>query len=90
MKRMLMAGFALLLTVTPAMTHHSLTADYDRSQPVLIKGKLAAIDWINPHAFFYVDVHGANGEVTRWKFEGATPNMIARIVSVVRNLRPAI
>jgi outer membrane protein assembly factor BamB len=36
------------------------------------------LEWTNPHARFYVDVKDANGKVTNWNFELASPNVLKR------------
>jgi len=60
-------------------SHHGLASEYDREKVVTITGKLMEIDWRNPHPFFFVDVAGPNGQVTRWKLATATPNMLVRM-----------
>jgi len=58
----LAAGFGLMLT-GPVFAHHSFAAQYDRDRPVTLVGPVTKIDWINPHARFFVDVKDANGHV---------------------------
>jgi len=36
------------------------------------------VEWANPHARFYIDVKDADGKVTNWNFELASPNVLAR------------
>jgi hypothetical protein len=54
---------------TSAFAHHS-QAPYDLSQEVLIKGKLARLDWKNPHMYFIVDTTGADGKSQMVQVEG--------------------
>src|ERR1700727_1018625 len=71
----LLAG---LLTVAPAMAHHSFAAEYDRDPPVPVKGTLTKVEWTNPHGWIYVDVKGDDGKVTNWAIEFGSPNALLR------------
>src|ERR1700727_2274794 len=71
----LLAG---LLTVAPAMAHHSFAAEYDRDPPVPVKGTLTKVEWTNPHGWIYVDVKGDDGKVTNWAVEFGAPNALLR------------
>ena len=42
-------------------------------------GKVTKIEWMNPHAFFYVDVKDdKTGQITNWAFELNSPNYLMR------------
>ena len=73
----LAAGMGLMLAV-PVFAHHSFAAQYDRDKPVTLVGPVTKIDWINPHARFFVDVKDANGKVVNWEVELAAPAMLMR------------
>src|SRR5581483_8511099 len=71
------AGFALLVSVVPAVAHHSFAAEYDTTKPVKVTGVVTKMEWMNPHASFYVDVKEADGTVSNWNFElGAIPVLL--------------
>jgi len=71
------AGFGLLLSVAPALAHHSFAAEYDTTKPVKVTGVVTKMEWMNPHARFYVDVKEADGTVSNWNFElGAIPVLL--------------
>src|SRR5579872_3022558 len=71
------AGFGLLLSVVPALAHHSFAAEYDTTKPVKVTGVVTKMEWMNPHARFYVDVKEADGTVSNWNFElGAIPVLL--------------
>jgi len=73
----LIAGLSLLAGAVPVMAHHSFAAEYDSSKPVTITGTVTKVEWMNPHARFYVDVKAADGRVTNWNFElGAIPVLL--------------
>ena len=75
MKRLLST---MLLAAIPLLAHHSFGAEYDASKPITVTGVVTKVEWTNPHARFYVDVKDANGNVTNWNFELASPNVLSR------------
>lgn len=74
----LIACAGLLVSAVPMSAHHSFAAEYDASKPVNLKGVVTKVEWTNPHARFYVDVKDADGKVTNWNFELASPNVLSR------------
>jgi hypothetical protein len=70
---------ALALTIAaPAVAHHSFAAQYDRSKPTTITGVVTKIDWINPHARFFVDVKDSSGQMVNWEVELGPPAGLMR------------
>ena len=74
----LAAGGGLLATASQARAHHSFAAEFDAAQPVTVKGTVARIDLVNPHAWLYVEVKKADGSVERWNVEMGSPNSLIR------------
>lgn len=71
-------AFGVLLFGKPILAHHSESAEYDLTKPIKVTGTIKAVEWKNPHIWFYVDVKDANGKVTTWGFSGGPPGMLLR------------
>jgi hypothetical protein len=71
-------GVGLLLASMPALAHHSFAAEYDAAKPVTLTGSVTKVEWMNPHARFYIDVKDNAGKVTNWEFELGSPNGLMR------------
>jgi hypothetical protein len=72
---------ATLITVQSGtvIAHHSFSAQYDADAPVSLEGVLVKVEWLNPHAYFYIDVEDpASGEVTTWACELGSPVSMQR------------
>jgi hypothetical protein len=74
----LVAGAGMLIGAMPVLAHHSFAAEYDSSKPVKVEGTVTKVEWMNPHARFYVDVKDDQGKVTNWEFELGSPNGLMR------------
>lgn len=69
---------AILLAAAPMFAHHSFAAEYDNTKTVTVKGTINRLQWVNPHAYFYVDVKDESGKITTWGFETLSPNALSR------------
>jgi len=66
------------LAALNASAHHSFAAEFDADLPVDITGYVTKVEWQNPHAIFYIDVEGENGEYDNWAVELGSPNGLMR------------
>jgi Family of unknown function (DUF6152) len=80
MRMKILVGIAALaLGAVPLAAHHAFAAEFDVNQPVKVKGTITKVEWVNPHAWLYVDVKGDDGKVTNWRFELGAPNAMIRL-----------
>jgi len=72
--------FAIMAAVAlPLAAHHAFAAEFDVNQPVKVRGSVTKVEWVNPHAWIYVDVKGPDGQVVNWHFELGPPNALFRL-----------
>ena len=64
----------LMLTAAPVFPHHSFAAEYDANKSITVTGTVTKVEWMNPHARFYIDVKDDKGVVANWEMELGSPN----------------
>src|SRR5215469_7032191 len=74
-----LAFCGLLVAAVPAAAHHAFAAEFDSDRPVKVHGTITKIEWVNPHAWLYVDVKSPDGKVVNWHFELGPPNALFRL-----------
>jgi hypothetical protein len=73
-----MSGALGLCCTAPVLAHHSFAAEYDAGKPVIVKGVVAKVAWVNPHAYIYVSTKDESGKVSTYAFETSSPNALLR------------
>ena len=73
------AGVGLMLAaVAPLSAHHAFGGEFDPNMPVLLKGTVTKVEWVNPHAWIHLEVTKPDGTKEEWMVEGGTPNTLIR------------
>jgi hypothetical protein len=73
-----LAACGVILAAVPAVGHHSFAAEFDADKPIKLKGSVTKVEWMNPHAYFYIDVTEPDAKVTNWALEMGSPNGLMR------------
>ena len=68
----------ILSATVPIRAHHAFAAEFDDHKPIILKGKVTVMEWVNPHTWIHLDVTGPDGKVVNWKVEGGAPNALYR------------
>ena len=71
-----LAGAGFLLA--PVLAHHASGPFYDPENRVEIQGTVTRFVFRNPHAYLYVEVPEADGELIEWQIELGAPISLRR------------
>jgi hypothetical protein len=72
----------------PVSAHHAFAAEFDAKAPVLLRGKVTKVEWINPHAWIHILAESPGKAPTPWMVEGGTPNTLLRAGINRNSLKP--
>ena len=73
------AFVAILTLALPLAAHHAFGGEFDANRPVLLKGKVVKMEWVNPHAWIHVEITKPDGAKEVWMVECGSPNSLLRL-----------
>jgi hypothetical protein len=73
------SGFviAAALVAAPAAAHHGI-GTFDTKKEITVSGAVTGVDFVNPHAYLYLDAPGADGKAASWKCEMRSATTLRR------------
>lgn len=93
MKHFKLLGVAALATswfAYQALAHHAFSAEFDPNRPLLLKGPVTRVEWVNPHAWIHLEVTKEDGSKEQWMVEGGTPNTLLRRGINRNSIKPGV
>ena len=81
MRYRLLAAIILLVAMSfapVADSHHSFAAEFLPDKTGTIKGVVTQVWFKNPHARYYVEVTGEDGEIVTWDTRANSPSLLVR------------
>ena len=81
MRTKILSGVVLIGVVAsavPIVAHHAFGAEFDPNRPVILRGPVVRVEWVNPHTWIHMEVTNDDGTKEVWMVEGGTPNTLLR------------
>lgn len=78
LKRILLLTLATAY-VQSAQAHHAFAADYEAGNEGVVEGTITEVIYKNPHARYYIEVEGENGESETWDLQTMNLMMLGRV-----------
>ena len=72
------AGAAVVAAGTQVSAHHAFGAEFDPNRPLILRGPVVKVEWVNPHAWIHMEHTTDAGDKEVWMVEGGTPNTLLR------------
>lgn len=79
MTRLLALLAVLLMAAGPADAHHAFAADYEAGNEGTVTGVVTEVMFRNPHARYYLEVTGDDGDTELWDLETLNLIMLGRM-----------
>jgi hypothetical protein len=74
---LLVVAMGIVVSAT-LLAHHSVPGQFDISKPMMLKGVITKIDWINPHIYVHLDVKDGTGTISTWALATLPTAMMRR------------
>jgi hypothetical protein len=71
-------SLGLLSAAVPALSHHAVSAEFDRTKPIKFTGTVKRVDWMNPHIYTHIEAKDESGKTVVYEVEGGAPNSLFR------------
>ena len=60
-KLLLLVAAGAFLATASVRGHHAFGGEFDPNKPVLLKGPVTKVEWVNPHAWIHIEVTDPDG-----------------------------
>ncbi len=90
-RALILSGLALAsYHASQTLAHHAFSAEFDPNRPLLLKGPVTKVEWVNPHAWIHLEVTNEDGSKEQWMVEGGTPNTLLRRGVNKNSIKPGV
>jgi hypothetical protein len=69
---------AIAIVAVPALAHHSFEAEYESNKTATVTGVVTKVDWVNPHAYIFVNTKDDAGVTKELRIELGPPYALVR------------
>ena len=71
-------GIITLMVAATAFAHHQFATEFDAKKPMSLTGKVAKVEWREPHVQIFLDVKNEGGKTQQWQLEAARPEYLTQ------------